>query len=116
MSADDATRSFPRTVVLVSGAVLAWAADFLFIYVFAAVSCARGFDMTVAGYDAVIVASVGATLVALAVTLALLGFARRRLRRDAEAFEPRMSLTIGLLAAIAIVFTGVPVWLVGSCT
>ena len=112
--------SFARTTVLVTAGLLTWAADFLFIYAFAAIACARGFhDRDVLGVGLVPVVSAAATMVAASVTAALVIHAMRGRRRPAgetRVFVVGAAIGAGALALIAILLTGLPGLLVrGTC-
>jgi len=113
-------RSFARTALFITAGLLVWAADFLFIYVFAALACARGFDgASVLGIGVVPFASAVASAVALSLTAALVVAARRGSGRrgdGARAFTVRAALAVSALALIAIALTGMPGALVrGTC-
>ena len=116
MSVDN---SFARTTFFITGGLLVWAADFLFIYVFAALACARGFvDVSVMGVGIVPFASAAATLVAASATAMLIAWAVRGRRRAGEArvFVVRAAFGAGVLALIAVLLTGLPGLLVtGTC-
>lgn len=113
------TRGFPRAALFAAAGLLIWAADFLFVYVFAAIACARGFDgVTVLGARVVPLASAAATLVALIATgLVIAAGARRAATGDPSngAFLGAVAMATALLALIAIVFTGLPGLLLRSC-
>jgi hypothetical protein len=115
----DLTNRFPRTALFTAAGLLIWAADFLFIYIFAALACARGFaDMTVLGAGIVPLASFVATVVALALTgLIIAAGARRAKRTNAGngAFIGALAAIAALVALIAIVFVGLPGLLLGTC-
>jgi hypothetical protein len=113
--------AFPRTALFIASGLLVWAADFLFIYVFAAVACARGFaDATVADMGIVPFASTIATLGAAGATFAIVARCRREMRPAAAdaangGFIAGVAAVASLLALIAVVFTGLPALLLGSC-
>jgi hypothetical protein len=114
-------RSFPRTAFYAAGGLLIWAADFLFIYVFAAIACARGYaDTTVLGIGIVPLAGAIATLLAAGASAAIF-LAGRREARPAVAdsanggFLPGLAAIAALLALIGIVFTGLPALLLRTC-
>ncbi len=117
---------FPRTTLTVTAGLLIWATDFLFIYVFAALACARGFvHTTVLGFDIVPFASTLATAAAAAASIALIVAGARRAvvaraaseeDAPASAFLGRLAMIVAMLALIAIALTGLPGLLVrGSC-
>lgn len=117
---------FPRTTLTVTAGLLIWAADFLFIYVFAALACARGFaHTTLLGFAIVPLVSTIATAVAAAASIALIVAGARRAvvaraasveDTPASAFLGRLAMIVAMLALIAIALTGLPGLLVrGSC-
>ena len=112
---------FPRVALYIFAGLLVWAADFLFVYVFAAIACARGFaDATVLGIGVVPLASVLATIVAGAVSLAIVARGRREIRPAAAEsangdFLAGLAAIAALFALIAIGFTSLPALLVGAC-
>jgi hypothetical protein len=112
-------RRFPRAALFIAAGLLIWAADFLFIYAFAAVACARGFaDATVLGLGIVPLASFVATVLALAATGVVIVMGTRRARNgdpSSGAFVGGLAATTALLALIAIVFTGLPGLLLRTC-
>jgi hypothetical protein len=111
--------AFARTAFTLTGALLAWAADFLFVYAFAAVACARGYaGNTVAGIGIVPFASIAASLVAAGLTFWLLRAAARDKaeKHGNTLFTSTTVLAVGALAMIAIVLTALPALLVrGVC-
>jgi hypothetical protein len=116
---DAMTESFARTALTLTGALLAWAADFVFVYAFAAVACERGYaQKTVAGLGIVPFAAIAATLAAAGVTIWLLRAAVRghRATQGCRGFESNTALAVGALAMIAIALTALPALLVrGVC-
>lgn len=116
---------FPRTTLTVTAGLLIWATDFLFIYVFAALACARGFaHTTVLGFDIVPFMSTLATAAAAASIALIVAGARRAVvaraasveDTPASAFLGRLAMIVAMLALIAIALTGLPGLLVrGSC-
>ena|SRR5688572_13394850 len=115
------TGRFPRTALHTVAGLLIWAADFLFIYVFAAVACARGFDeMTLLGIGIVPLASIISTLIAAGASLAIVMAGRQETRPAAAdsangGFLAGLAAIAALIALIAIVFTGLPGLLLGTC-
>lgn len=113
------TMRFPRTALFTAAGLLIWAADFLFIYIFAAIACARGYaDLTVFGAGIVPLASFVATVIALVATgLVIRAGARRAGAGGASsgAFLGGVAAIAALLALIAILFTGLPVLLLRTC-
>ena len=111
---------FPRTALSMTAGVLIWAADFLFIYVFAALACARGFaSHSVLGVGIVPFASAVSTAVAVGATLWALRALRRTVSAEAaaeRAFRARMTLAVILLGLIAVGMTALPgVMVRGTC-
>ena len=106
-------RKFTPTTLLIWSGLLIWAADFLFVYVFAALACARGFaGLQVLGFAIVPFATVLASVAALAATTIML---MRSLRRAREASsEERVQFVLFLTAAlcalggVAIVWSALP--------
>jgi hypothetical protein len=111
--------SFARTAFTLTGALLAWAADFAFAYAFAAIACARGYaGNTVAGIGIVPLASIAASLAAAGVTFWLLRSAAREkaANHGDRLFTSATGLAIGAVAMIAIALTALPAVLVrGVC-
>jgi hypothetical protein len=104
-------KRFTRTALYLTGTLLVWAADFLFLYVFAALACARGWSRaTVFGMSAIPAASALCTVAALAATAAIVALARRdlTLRECAQSPTRSIALTAAVLAAIAIALTALP--------
>jgi hypothetical protein len=102
------------------GGLLAWIADFVFVYVFAAVACARGFaDVSWFGVPIVTLMTLLASTLAGAATLLV---ARRgfRLQRD-EATDDHarfigfVTLASGGIALIALVLLVLPALVVTAC-
>ena len=115
----DLTDRFPRTALFTAAGLLIWAADFLFIYIFAAVACARGFaDATVLGAGIVPLASFVATVFALVATGAIIAAGARRAGKTGSgngAFLGSLAAIAALVALIAIVFTGLPGLMLRTC-
>jgi len=117
---------FRRTTLTVTAGLLIWAADFLFIYVFAALACARGFaHTTLLGFAIVPLVSTIATAVAAVASIALIvagahraAAATSHVPDDATAapFLGRLATIVAMLGLIAIALTGLPGLLVrGTC-
>ena len=101
--------AFPRTALFVTGGLLIWAADFLFIYVFAALACARGYaDTSVLGIGIVPLASAISSMIALAASGAVALAARRRRPGGDANFRGRLAFMVAVLGLIAVLVTGVP--------
>lgn len=111
---------FTRTTFLITGGLLVWIADFAFVYVFAAVACARGFaDVSWIGVPIVTLITLLASAIAGAVTVLVV---RRgyRLQRDGAADEHSrfigfVTLASGGIALIALVLLVLPALLVSAC-
>ena len=117
----EAERPVPR-LLFAAGGFVAWAAQFTVIYGVAGVVCARGYGgVTVLGIGLVPLTILAATLLALAATgLVLLGAARHRRRMDgrtpaAERFLNTTALLVGGLAAVSILWQGLPALIVPAC-
>jgi len=104
----------------------AWAAHFLFSYVYAAVRCAKGGRDSAIGDVRLVVAI--ATVVALAIVLAsaYVAWVHRRVEgdeppfhdstdEDRQRFLATSKLLLAGLSFIAIVFTAVPAFTFGDC-
>ncbi len=113
------TERFPRTALFTAAGLLVWAADFLFLYVFAAVACARGYaDLKVLGAGIVPLASFVATVFALAATGVIIAAGARRARKTGTgngAFLGALAAIAALVALIAIVFAGLPGLMLRTC-
>lgn len=105
---------FTPTAFFIWSGLLVWAADFLFIYVFAALACARGFaHLRIAGFPIVPVATTLASILALLVTAAMAWFALQRARGGPSSdqhsqFILFLALALSALAMIAIVWSSLP--------
>ncbi len=105
---------FSRTALSVTAGLLIWAADFLFIYVFAALACARGFShATLLGLGIVPLASIVATLIAGTASVAVIAAGARRAgaagdQAPALVFLGRLAMIVATLALIAVAFVGLP--------
>jgi hypothetical protein len=99
---------FTSTTFLIWGGLLTWAAYFLFVYVFAAVACARHFaNLSVVGLPIVSLVTGASTVIALGATIALTRFATRRLAAT-SAFARFLALALGALAVICILWVALP--------
>lgn len=111
---------FATTAFLLLGGLLVWMANFVFVYVFAAIACARGFaDASVLGLPIVTMMTLLASLLAGAVTLSI---ARRgyRLLSQAERdgymrFVGFVAVAGGVIALVALVMLVVPALAVSAC-
>lgn len=106
---------FTRTVLLIFSGPLVWAAHFLAVYVLAALACARRFaHVEWLGRG---VTQWGISLLTLAAVAAILGlilFQHRR-RLDSSRFVQQMTLALGLLSVMAIVWEALPAFVVPAC-
>jgi hypothetical protein len=106
---------FAVTTLFIWSSLLIWMADFLFVYVFAALACARRFAdvQGFGGLGIVPVAATTATLLAALATACLAWFAARRLRQESTA-DPHTqfirSVTFGtsVLVLIALAWLALP--------
>jgi hypothetical protein len=112
----DAPR-FTTTVFLIWGGLMCWAGYFLFVYVFAALACARQFHhYTVAGIGIVPFATFAALPIALATTLWVVRHARRRIRADVSPLARFLAISLGSLAVLGMVWIALPVLILrASC-
>lgn len=90
-------KSFARTALFACAGLLIWAADFLFVYVFTAIACERGFGQAVPW------ASTGAGVVAAAATTAVIFTGVRR-----KTFIGGLAASVAALALVAIAFIALP--------
>jgi ascorbate-specific PTS system EIIC-type component UlaA len=114
-------RRFTPTTLFITGALLIWMADFIAVYVFAALACARGFaDVRVVGMP--IVPFVAMLLsVAAGVTTAVLLRSALKIMRDSRSSEHSrflgfVAVTTSVLAMIALVLLSLPPLVVSACT
>ncbi|MDY6945812.1 MAG: hypothetical protein SXG53_08850 [Pseudomonadota bacterium] len=111
---------FAATTFLALGGLLAWMANFVFVYVFAAVACARGFaDASVLGLPIVTLATLSSSLTAGAITLLLV---RRGYRLHTAVEMDEHSRFIGFvtcagaaLALVALLLLVMPVMVMSAC-
>jgi polyferredoxin len=107
-------RHFGSTAFLLMGALLVWIADFVFVYVFAAVACARGF-----GASLVPAVTTAASLTAGVVTIWLLRRGYRAQRMSAIDEQGRfiafVTLATGAIALVALGMLILPPMLVRAC-
>lgn len=102
------------------GSLLAWLADFVFVYVFAAVACARGLAaMRFMGIGIVPLATLLSTLAAAVVTLVLMRIAARRIHRPSTDEHSRfiafVAFATSVLGLIAAVWLALPALLIAAC-
>jgi hypothetical protein len=111
---------FTRTTFLILGGLLVWIADFVFVYVFVAVACARGFaDVSWFGVPIVTMMTLLASVIAGAATVLVV---RRgyRLQRDMATDEQSRFISFVTLASsgialIALVLLVLPALVVSAC-
>ncbi len=117
-SDSSSTHRFTPTALLLCGGLLIWAADFLIVYVVAAVACAKGYAASsIAGVPFVTFIGTSVTLLAGLATAALVRVVLGRWRdRDdgPSGFMYFLALTISLIALLAMFFNVLPVWLLSS--
>lgn len=105
---------FTSTTFLLTGALLAWLADFVFVYVFAAVACARGFAVALVPAITTI-----ATLAAAVTTVWLLRRGYRTHRAAAvdehSRFIAFVTLATSVIALVAFVMLVLPPLLIQAC-
>ena len=111
---------FTTTTFLLAGGLLVWMADFAFVYVFAALACARGFaDVSLLGLPVVPLATVLASLLAGAVTVAIVrqGLVLHRQNETDEhtRFIGFVTWAGGALALVALVLLVMPALVVSAC-
>ena len=109
---------FTATTVFMCGGLLIWAADFLAVYVIAAIACAKGFaSSTVLGVPFVAFVATVVTLLAVAATVWLVRVAVGQLRAQGERgsrFIYFLAASLGGMALLAIFFNVLPAWLLAS--
>lgn len=111
---------FTATTLLILGGLLVWMADFVVVYVFAAVACARGFaDVSWLGVPIVTATTIVASLIAGAITVLLV---RRGYRLqsavetdDHSRFIGFVTYASGGIALIALVLLVLPALVVTAC-
>jgi hypothetical protein len=109
---------FTRTALFIWAGLLIWMTNFLFVYVFAAVVCARRIgNATVFGLPLVPFATTLSSIFAAAATIAVVWLALRRMRLDPDAsanttFIRFLSLALAALALVALVWVALPPLLV----
>lgn len=111
---------FTPTTLFITGALLVWMADFMVVYVFAALACARGFaDVRVLGAPIVPLVTTACTIAAAVVTVILL---RRGLAQLQSAVATEHARFIGFVAfmtsvlgIIALVLLSLPPLVVSAC-
>jgi hypothetical protein len=119
-----AERRFAAKMIFMSAGMLIWAAHFTAVYVFNALACARHFaDATVSGFAIVPATVTAATVFALGATgwvlfqaLAWRGPVVGESAEDPTAgFIRYTTIVVALLSVVAIVWNGVPAFIVPPC-
>jgi hypothetical protein len=111
---------FTPTTFLLTGGLLVWIADFVFVYTFAAVACARGFaEARIFGLPLVLTVTTIVSLLAGASIVWLFRRGHRAYRAAAgdghSDFIGFVTLATSGLALIALGLLVVPALLVGAC-
>lgn len=105
---------FASTALVIWSGLLIWAADFLFVYVFAALACARGFAALQIGAIGIVpLAAIAASALAAALTGAVMWWCWRRLRASSMPDSPTtfvygVAFILGGLSIIAIAWNLLP--------
>jgi hypothetical protein len=111
---------FTRTTLFIVGGLLIWLTNFVFVYTFAAVACARGFaDLRVLAMPIVPLATAIASLVAGVATVALLVRGRKHYAMavdDHSRFIGFVTVATSIVALVALMLLLLPQYLlVRSC-
>ncbi len=114
----DEMHPFTLTTLFMCGGLLIWAADFLIVYVIAAIACAKGWVMgTIAGMPFVAFIATVITVIAIAATVLLLRIAIRKLRaqtQEANRFIYTLTASIAGMGTLAMFFNVLPAWLLAT--
>lgn len=119
-----AREGFFAKTMLMMGSLVVWGVHFLGVYIFNALACARGFaTMQVLGFGIVPLTVTAFTVVALALIGLIMFVAWRRLgpaagrhvTEPAGDFMRYITLTLGGLSLLAIVWDGLPALIVPPC-
>jgi hypothetical protein len=113
---------FASRLLLASAGLLVWGGHFLFIYVFAALACARAFaDMHLFGVGVVPLAILASTVVAL-LLLAWLSVRGWRTENrvptsgpNTPSFLRHLGAALGIYSAVAILLQALPVLIIPVC-
>lgn len=116
-------RSFALRLLLASASLLVWGAHFLFIYIFAALACARAFaDLRLIGVGVVPLAILTSTIAAL-LLLAWLSIRAWRLESRILAADPEtprflryLGAALAIYSAGAILLQALPTLIIPVCT
>jgi hypothetical protein len=117
-----AERSFAPRLLLASASLLVWGAHFLFIYIFAALACARAFaDLRLIGVGVVPLAILTSTIAAL-LLLAWLSIRAWRLESRILAADPEtprflryLGAALAIYSAGAILLQALPTLIIPVC-
>ena len=112
---------FTPTSLFITGALLIWMADFVAVYVFAALACARNFAaVRVVGLPIVPFAAILLSIGAAATTAMVLRSALRTMRDTRTSEHSRflgfVAVMTSVLAMIAIVLLSLPPLVTSACT
>lgn len=118
MKISDDVHPFTLTTLFMCGGLLIWAADFLLVYVIAAIACAKGYAVdTIAGVPFVAFVATVITLIGIAATVLLLRIAIRKLRaqtQEANRFIYTLTASVAGMATLAMFFNVLPAWLLAT--
>lgn len=111
---------FTATSFLLLGGLLVWMAEFVFVYVFAAVACAKGFaGASVLGLPVVTLAALLASILAGAITVMIVRKGYRlhsnRGMDEHTRFIGFVTFACGALALVALVLLVMPVLVMSAC-
>jgi hypothetical protein len=111
---------FTSTTLFIAGSMLIWLANFVVVYVIAALACARGFAaVRLLGLPIVPVLTIVSSIAAAVVTLLLLRRGAAALHDGAQTAHARfigfIVLASSVLALIALVLLALPPLLVSAC-
>jgi uncharacterized membrane protein len=100
---------FAPTALLVWSGLLIWALNFLCIYIFAALACARRFShLTIAGLPIVPAVTSAVSVATFAATLAFMWVALKRGKPAESTLLRFLALTLGTLALLATAWVALP--------
>lgn len=113
-------RSFVGSAALMLGGLLVWAVYFLFVYVFNALACARGFAGAELLGIGLVPFTIGAATLAALLIVAALGLVAARRARAAQAddvarFLRYTAALVALLSFVAVAWTGLSLLLIAPC-
>lgn len=111
---------FTPTTLFIVGALLVWLANFVIVYVFAALACARGFAaIRLIGVPIVPAVTTVSLLAAAAATIVLLRKGAIKARDAAQSEHSRfigfVALMTSVLAIIALALLALPPLVVNAC-